>query len=109
MLAEDGSVTLSKEQYEELQQGYNFIYDDHQCELLQKKQASARKLVYRYRYRRITVGNGDSFIFKHKMIERKGVLKPLGYSILIYRTSDRDEAILRTEALNIIEQLEEVM
>lgn len=45
---EDGSVTLTKEQYAELQRGHNFVYDDYlrsQRETMQTKKTQEPRLV----------------------------------------------------------------
>ena len=47
-------------------------------------------------YRCITVGDGDSFIFRHTFVGKKAQ----GYAPLIARYADRDQAIAETNRLN---------
>jgi hypothetical protein len=70
-----------------------------------------QKYVYRYRWitiRSTSGENDETFIFKHQFRKgRRGILHPTQYGVLVDRMTDRDAAIRKSEALNILEQLEE--
>jgi len=72
------------------------IMDDMRSEPKQR----ARSLPTQTVYRRVTMKDGDTFIFKHTQVKRGKSWKPQNYAPLVRRYADLDQAIVEVKHLN---------